>query len=316
MSECEAYDALSKIEGRFVEKFKDVDGLTYLAVVKDKCHNFVLELGYIKGSEAENKRKEIKDYIIINSPINIGNVRFPKEYIKKHSKSVKKLKIKEAPLNIDSEKDKDDDQIESDYFIYNDAYDSEGQGTFGGIISISEHKNTYFLITNQHVIKGKVGDQIKNTNKQIIGEFYWGKHDASTNNITTYDIALAKITNPSYYPSPSFPCFDHKKLIQASYKIKKVKGYGAKSGNGEAILLSCKALYKIQNTWFKDQILFTQSKFNGGDSGTIITDIHGNVIGLYHGGDNEIGVVNNLYNLFNFPITDQTGNLITFTNFH
>ncbi len=180
-----------------------------------------------------------------------------------------------------------------------------------------KNENELFFITNHHVISKsgrRKGVKVYNLDDQIIGEFYRSIYD------DYYDVAFIKITAKNYltYGEPEFKFGE---LKPTSFNIKRIMGKGMKSGyhKDKGYMYSSRAIVKIKNKWFKNQILLKDLGFEKGDSGSIIVERNikdkKNVIGLHIGGNNTLSVANNIFNLLSNPIISDSPDKEPIINF-
>lgn len=274
MKEAEAHYFLSLIEDILITKIKGKDdylGFKYLAI-KKSLSNFYFELGYAKNFINSDKLEDLKQLVLEKLPVYVTLIT---SEIDTHNTTSHCIKPTIKPKSI---------------LNAGDEIEGFATGTLGGLVKLKNHKGTY-LISNAHVLigkSGKLGGAIKNHKGQTIAKVFWGIFNEY------YDIAMAKIKNAYKITEYNFskivkPSFDH-------LEIKSIGMYGEESGK----IYSTNALVKVKNYFFKNQILISHLNFTGGDSGSIIVEKEkpNNIIGLYLGGNNQIKVANNLYNLF------------------
>ena len=271
----EANYFLSIVEDALIKKVKCNEryaGFRYLAIRKNNFY-YYLELGYSKKFLSTANLKILESLIKIKLPVYV--------VLKSRSLDTTKQEVDNFIANNDFRKSKlnSGDEIE--------AYNT---GTLGGFVKLKNKKGIY-LISNAHVLigkKGKLGRAVKNINGEKIGKVFWGVLNER------YDVALAKVNK-------KYPIKESEKAIisKPTFKNKKIKSigmYGTEGGN----LYSTNALVKLGQDFFKNQLLIKNLDFISGDSGSVIMERKkpNNIIGLYIGGNNEIKVANNLYNLF------------------
>ncbi|MGJ8745042.1 hypothetical protein [Polaribacter sp.] len=300
MDKINFFNLFDNITEDFVNKFGDLDGINYLAIKQSFIGNYKIELGYEKAKVEKETLKKIKIYMVSKLPKSSNYFSIPR-ILNTKIRQIFNYTTKTLKSGFDYNDTQDNDELISDYLIYN-VDNPLKKGSLGGIFSIQDN-NDFYLISNHHVINGELGSKIKNTQKKnnIIGTLYWQKFDSRINSnrvIGKYDVAIAKITNKTYFPNNFEYKFNHKNLIETTFKIKNIKANGAKSGVEPGKLYSIKALVKVENDWYNNQILITDCDLYKGDSGALITDVDNNVLGLYIGGSSQIKVANNLFNLF------------------
>lgn len=289
---------------RFGDYLIEIPEINYVAVVEDDDYSndnnlmdFAIEIGI-----DEDKVKDIKTFLlksskknlIFQSPMFRSLSRHQQLKRRKDKKIVVSKGLRIVPSRKFSFQCKN---LKSGKGITSDKMHME-IGTLGGIVTLESEPDSFFIISNWHVLmgnKGKLKDSIikGNGNRKSIGELYW-----AVNN-DYYDIALAKIS-----------CNDwilKEKLIKPMLSLDDiklgtiVKKNGNSTGRKSNELYSKNAFVKIKgNKIFKNQILTKKLSLKG-DSGSLLLEKTTNkLIGLIFAGDEyEISVANNLSYLFN-----------------
>lgn len=248
---------LKQFQERFIVEYYDNPAIRYLAVVETKPDDFILELGVRKGLITESEVNQVKNYILSNIPVNVYVYppfstlgKLTNRFINKQVRSIKILA---------SKTDKDfyySNGINGKQLKIHNKKNPTKKGTFGGIVSL-HGINGYFLITNHHVIMssyGAKGDVIRNDKKEHIAKLHWGRYEGHSPKGGRYDIALAEIINPEYFPKKIN--FNYKDPVIAISSKTNASAIGANSGYESGTLYSPTAIVKIKKNWYKNvQIL-------------------------------------------------------------
>lgn len=304
MTEDRANEIFSSVQDIFYDKYKNENGIKYLALVKKS--DFYFELGVGKGV-SEERLNEIKNDI--------------QKYFPRHKKFFRNIKgilnqkgflIDFESTNIDTNNKIDDFNFHQKKTFYGSGLKcpkgSVLRGTVGAVIESTNSKDDLYFITNHHVISTsgqKKGALVYNINNEVIGEFAFSIFDCY------YDIAFIKILSKDVlnhndgkilFGELKPPSFNTSHIIG--------KGFSSKYNKEKSYIYSTKAIVKVSDKWFKNQILIDDLDFEHGDSGSVLTKKNNfnkpnDVIGLYIGGNNRLSVANNIYELFSTPVTNQ-----------
>ena len=176
--------------------------------------------------------------------------------------------------------------------------EGEKSGTLGAFIKFNNDSEIY-LLTNHHVIiknKSPLGSKVYSKNVEI-AQTYWGTFNDE------FDAAVAKLNKP-ISNAKKFGKLNKTKIGDL------VNKYNLHMGSGEGKIYSSNAIIKIRNRIFKNQILIEGLSMQAGESGTVIAlqnkDSKPDPIGLHMGGDQNLSIANNLYNLFYSEIKPNT----------
>jgi len=242
--------------------------------------------------------KDINDKV--NSKIEVIEKSYlldiPKKEIVLQETEVKYLKNKSSFLSIGNAIKNNDDTE---------------HGTLGGILKL-ENDDNFYILSNWHVLMdttGEINDEIDSSyfekGDTSFAKLIWARFDRK------FDIAIAKITRPELVNVDTCNLCDGKKLGNiVSPKIgEEVKKVGFKTGTEiKEVIHSHKAWVKIDNERvFKDQIIVKNSLSKKGDSGSLLVNTNGDVVGLIFAGDEKtFSLANPLHNILNNYIPAYT----------
>lgn len=299
MTEVEAEKIFEIVEDKVIEIVKDTSWFKFLALRK-RGDNFYFKLQFdstkLNGANPtllQYKLQELLNPIsieqtqgmtaleIISEPSN-SSFRF---YGCKLFKLFKKKKYNKVSKSI---------TVQSGQVISNNY-----TGTLGAILKLN-NEGKYYALSNYHVImgdNGKIGDEIKGIGDKKIGSLFWGKYDE------THDVALAEISEKLVNVSSGVEnLYDFGKIIKPTFKMNRNLTFTEKKGPSDGEIYSTKAIVRIENDLFKDQIIYKNFNLSHGHSGSVIVN-DGNrdekdIVGICMGGDQVLDVVNKLITLF------------------
>lgn len=252
----------------------------------------------VRNSFPSLSNKDINDKV--NSKIEVIEKSYlldiPKKEIVLQETEVKYLKNKSSFLSIGNAIKNNDDTE---------------HGTLGGILKL-ENDDNFYILSNWHVLMdttGEINDEIDSSyfekGDTSFAKLIWARFDRK------FDIAIAKITRPELVNVDTCNLCDGKKLGNiVSPKIgEEVKKVGFKTGTEiKEVIHSHKAWVKIDNERvFKDQIIVKNSLSKKGDSGSLLVNTNGDVVGLIFAGDEKtFSLANPLHNILNNYIPAYT----------
>lgn len=285
--------ATEKIADATLDYFSDtlleLDDVVYAAVVEDES-GFIIEVGVLSS------------YFVDRS----DDKRLP-EKLEAPAHFIRSLNIddaEEVPVNV-----VDTDPIE---FLYKDKvrpanggnsignHKKNSAGTLGAAVTVSSIPGKAFILTNWHVLKGsfgKKGDYVLQP-----GYLDGGRYPADWVATLTWwaitdkvDVAIAEVRKPiKSYVDTGTRCFGS--LGSANYKPKvgmKVKKCGRTTDSTTGAIKSINASVKVGGRKFKNQIV-TTSIAKGGDSGSLLLQDSGAVLGLLFAGSKKITAHNKI----------------------
>lgn len=309
MTEESAEKIFELVEDQIYKLVKNENGFKYLALRKEE-ELFFLELSYDKNEINRNEANILKDKINHFFSDESLNVIF------KDSIRVDEI-IKDDDFRGDKIREflyvKDDNLIADDSFEFysSNVINSEpstqvyagmqvqnhNSGTLGGIIRLVQNDH-FYLVSNHHVIAGnsKTNSPILDRGGNKIAELYWSKFD------DTHDIAIAKITVDNDNIKSGAHDYHFDKILPPSFSMNSLRTFSANGPSNNGEIYSIRAIIRVENDTFKNQILFKNFGLKGGDSGAIIVvdenKTKKDVIGICIGGDYKIDIANKLSNIF------------------
>ena len=306
-----ANSLLISIQDAFIETFGNVSCFKYLAVIKKPNDLFGLELSYyddepnckenIAQMVAFIKANLLNQLSIFVTPKIMDFKRFEKVIDTlpiKIEKSVSRFEYHHKNTTVNSE----DVNVRNHMVGSRINIKGEKPGALGALLKIKKNNNLY-LLTNHHVIiKGKQPlNECVYSNDTCIAQTYWGLYNES------YDIAIAKLHHSNFKSGAPDFSFGEIKEVKINDSVSK---YGPE-GPGSGIIYSSKAVIKVKNKVYKNQILIKDLHLVPGESGTLITSTGErtkDVVGLHFAGDYKLDISNNLYDLFNGEIKGYVDN--------
>lgn len=189
--------------------------------------------------------------------------------------------------------------------------DDTEHGTLGGILKL-EGDDNFYMLSNWHVlmdVTGEINDEIDSSHfddgNTSFAKLIWARFDRK------FDMAIAKITKPELVNEETCNLCDGKKIgsVVAAKIGMEVKKVGYKTGTEiKEVIHSHKAWVKIKNRQiFRDQIIVKNSLSKKGDSGALLINNDGDVVGLVFAGDEKtFTLANPLHNILNKYIPPYT----------
>ncbi|WP_074408769.1 hypothetical protein [Aquimarina megaterium] len=290
------------------------DNVRYLAVVKNNHPSFQykIEIGTSDGKEIEfikvlEKNKNLKE---VNDEIggylaHTGNI----------NSIITTTKVKEFSIHERKASLKEEKNLSAGMPI---GTKNSSSGTLGGIFFLEDFPDHLFGISNWHVLTEEVGlggpitNGVGNSNKEAqIGTLFWESldHDKEVAFVLFNKDYFKSIsnTNACGYKLNGKICFPEIGMEVVTCGITSTKGYSSSREiySSNSIIKINEGQYKSHNIFY-NQILI-KNLSNSGDSGSLISNKKGEVVGLIFAETKEIEnthldnitVANNIQHIFN-----------------